>query len=265
MTTFGSDDDYTCGCDLDMVYTNRQIETFTQGCKQLKCVYLNDLIRGKCNKLFYYLGKYSSFLEILHIRLSFDTETMSEVIKTESLKYLAKGCPCLRVIKFSCLTLSTEGISNLVAFGKSSIESLALQKCDISDDALTEIGKLQQLKALSLTNIPNITDQGITNLVRARGHHLEDIYISFCPHLSNTSLFAIAANCPNLNKIYASDSDKFTHQGLFELFDKCHNLGDINYLSCIYDHINVVQASTPLECLSRSLCERKNMLRGNKS
>ena len=110
------------------------------------------------------------------------------------------------------------------------LEVLKLVGSNICDDGLIitkEADKLKYLKKFSLLDNPNITDESFVNLIKGC-HNLEGIDITKCPKLTNTSLFSIAVNCPNLKSISLDfDGIIITKSGLMELFNKCPKLAEI--------------------------------------
>ena len=77
-------------------------------------------------------------------------------------------------------------------------------------------------------NIPNITDDSFINLVKGC-QNLWEINIEYCYSLTDTSLFSIADNCPNLGFITLSfDGVNITKVGLNELLNKCPKLIEIS-------------------------------------
>ena len=211
--------------------THAQIETFTRGCPKLETLSLVfdiALSTSKYDKLFHCLSNYNPSLESLSV-LPFNLSTLqpSETVINDSLRCLSNGFPLLSRISISDSNtrISCQAITYLVNHSIH-LKFLDLSYCCIHDDGLivtNETDKLKYLKSLDLAGA-DITDESIINLVKGC-HNLEEIYIQGCPKLTDTSLFSIAANCPQL-KIIQLDfyGNRITNRGLQELLDECPKL-----------------------------------------
>ena len=193
------------------------------------------------DKLFRCLGNYNpSLTNLFMYSLSSSTLQQSETVINDSLRCLSNGCPLLRQLSITNTRVSTQAVTYLVNHS-SHLEILNLSFCCICDDGLTitkEADKLKYLKMLSLSFNNRITDESIINLVTGC-HNLETISIFYCPKLSDTCLFTIAANCPRLKKIDLDfDDNKITKSGLQELLNKCPKLVEIYSIDVLPNEIN---------------------------
>ena len=216
--------------------TDIQIETFTKGCPNLNELNLSferyQMPLKIYHKLLKNFGCHNSALEKLQISVEDDGEVNNTVLTNEqcqSLQCLSNGCPLLKKIWLRNFKLSSSDISYLVNHSIH-LETLVLYRCNICDDGLIitkEAGKLKYLKRLGLSFNPNVTDESIINLIKGC-HNVHFIDIDYCHKLTDTSLYNIAANCPNLRKIYLPfDGIKITIVGLIELLKKCPNFFEI--------------------------------------
>ena len=206
--------------------THAQIETFTRGCPKLESLSLNfgiAISTSMYDNLFHCLGNFNPSLTRLNL-FSFRLSTLSpENVINDSLRCLSNGCPLLSQFTIANTRVSAQAITYLVKHNIH-LETLILSFCCICDDRLTitkEADKLKHLKRLDLSYNRNINDESIINLVKGC-HTLEKIYIQGCPKLTDSCLFSIAANCPQLKTIYMDfDGNQITKRGLKELFNKC--------------------------------------------
>ena len=139
---------------------------------------------------------------------------------------LDKGCPLLKDICLTHLHLPTYSLTSFRQYGIL-LTTLKFMNCELTNDGLTEIGKMSHLISLTLYDIQTITDDGITNLVTSN-HNLKYIDISWCNQLSSNSLISIASNCPNLELLTFYNKNKLTYECYMELFHKCTHLSNIN-------------------------------------
>ena len=223
--------------------TDAQIETFTKGCHNLKELCLHYLSENPSlhvfHKLLNSLGSHNLALELISVGKDYDDDddevevnynnTVLTTEQTQSLQCLSNGCPLLKEIILGKCKLSTSDVSYLVNHSIH-LETLKLSYCNICDDGLIitkEADKLKYLKRLGLSFNRNITDESIINLIKGC-HNLELIAITKCLKLTGTSLFNIAANCPNLRKIFLSFLKvNVTISGLMELLKYCPKLVEI--------------------------------------
>ena len=197
--------------------TNEQIKIFTKGCSQLKSFTSNYHL---CHNYFLQcFGLYNPLLETLQVP---SNKTM---ITASSLEYLSKGCPRLCDLHLFSFELPTDGLTYLALHG-AALENLILRKCKIADEGFTEIGKIRNLTSLIFVDMNNLTDRHIYNIIQ-NNHKLTYVGINDRTKLTVSTLFSIAANCPNLQQI-SIRTNISTLEAYWELFHKCPNLRYIN-------------------------------------
>ena len=215
-----------CHNEIENNTTNIQMETFTKGCRCLK--YLNlDITMVTAvktsffDKLILCLGMYNPLIEELQLACEGDTVT------SNSLKCFSVGCPGLKKFEINKLDLSTQGINYLIN-NTTQLEILILESCLICNDGITITkanDKLKYLQYLGLSTNYDITDESFVDLINGC-HKLGTIDIGSCSKLTDTSLFSIAANCPDLKYLHFGKyrNNYFTNHGMNELRTKCPNL-----------------------------------------
>ena len=137
----------------------------------------------------------------------------------------------IREIEFEYLNIFTPALSGVIKYC-TDIEKIRLCSCQVYDDGLSEIGKLEKLKSISIYDCGTITDRGISNLLQ-ENRKIEEIVLVYCPKLTNASLFTIAANCPSLRSIEVKNAEpnKITVEGTREIISKCENLVKMTSMS----------------------------------
>jgi hypothetical protein len=216
-------------CNLTNQATESQIETFAQGCPQLKVLFLDlsivATITNIVDKLFRCLGSHNPALEHLAVyNESITISTETHPIINESLQCLSNGCPLLHILCLESCKLSLNAITYLM------YHSTRLERLQLSDGMLCYNGltitkatdKLKYLKTLFLFDNSYITDERVAQLVKDC-QNLENIEICDCDKLTAASLFSIAQICPNLKKIRYCGK-KMTVSSLKQLLDKCPKL-----------------------------------------
>ena len=197
----------------NMVLTDRYIDIFTNGCRNLKNLRLEELgyeTQGICNKMLKGLGKYNANLE----ELTLNAADRRESISVEAMKALALGCHKLHTLHISNTIIPAQGAKFLVE-NCPLITVISVWNCDINDAVLTEFGKLQYLRSLMICNNKDISDLGIISLVKDN-HNLEYININGCKLITDASLIAIGNHCPHLKYIRIGvNSDDLTSLGKF--------------------------------------------------
>ena len=235
--------------------TDDQIEIFTKGCPEIKKLWLNMLPTKICYKLLRCLGSNSPALEELHASgVEEDEADGSNFVLTreqcQSLQCLSNGCFLLKEIWLCNFKFPTSDVNYLVNHSIH-LEEVSFIRCSICDDGviiIKEADKLKYLKLLKVFGNPNIIDESILNLIKGCPS-LKVVNINECGKLTDTCLFSIAANCPNLETIGLDFDDvNITVLGLIELLNKCPKLTDIT-----------PSDSVPVE-IKNELKQRKNSM-----
>lgn len=211
------------------------IEVFTQGCKKLESVELNDiqstdaqLSAGLKDKFIECLGNNCPLLKTLIIKSSLSN---SCIITEAALKSLAQGCPLLEELYIDHIkTLPAQGVAYLAVHCQE-LYDISFPYSDISDDVLVELGKIESLSELNISNCQKITDDGINSLVEENGSNLEYLDLDCCFSLTNDSLFSIGEHCPNLLGIVIAEwhVSGMTTAGMMQMVKKCQRLYEFSY------------------------------------
>ena len=131
------------------------------------------------------------------------------------------------------------------------ITDLCLEDCISSNDTFVEIGKMKNLKSISLHRCygGTLNDASLTKLITQNSHTLEVLNLmeDSGSQFTNVSLSNIASNCPNLKKLcicfYYSIDKVFTMKDCRELILKCEKLEEIKIKSkIIYQKYPKVQS-----------------------
>ncbi|KAG9441797.1 hypothetical protein H6P81_017651 [Aristolochia fimbriata] len=112
----------------------------------------------------------------------------------EALK--AVGClPNLQVLLLDGSNVTDMGLSYLRA-SVTSLTTLSVRGCmKLTDQCITAIFESpfsRKLQILDLSNLPNLTDDGILRLARS-GVALFELHLRECPHIGDTSVMALAS------------------------------------------------------------------------
>ena len=218
--------------------TDIQIDTFTKGCMNLKSLRIDIYESGSnvYHKLLHSLGRYNSTLEEikLHDRRYENDENNDSFTSEQSiyLQSLTNGCQLLHTLTLEGFkNISTSDISYLLNHA-TKLQKLNLDLSQVCQDGgviAKDEGKLKYLERLDFFNNPHITDESIINVVKGC-HNLLFIDIQNCSKLTDTCLFRIAENCPNLKTIVLDfgSSSGITLLGLLELLKKCLKLNAID-------------------------------------
>ena len=153
--------------------------------------------------------------------------------ESTSLQSLSNGYPLLHTLTcHGFKSLSTLNICYLLNH-TTKLRKLNLDLSQVCQDGgviAKDEGKLKYLEKLELCSSNEyITDESVINIVKGC-YNLEYIDIRGCSKITDTCLFSIAENCPNLKTIYLDfgSSSGITLLGLLELFKKCLNLTEID-------------------------------------
>ncbi|KAL5714116.1 hypothetical protein ACHQM5_016121 [Ranunculus cassubicifolius] len=101
--------------------------------------------------------------------------------------------------------------------------------CQITDDGLYKISLakcISNLTSISLWGVTGITDRGVIQLL-SRAHSLQHLNIGGT-FVTDESLYAIAASCPQIKTIGLWSCRQVTESGLVVLVHNCHKLESIN-------------------------------------
>nr|AEK81539.1 EIN3 binding F-box 1 [Dianthus caryophyllus] len=118
-----------------------------------------------------------------------------------------------------CVSLRSLSIKNCPAFGSASLEILGkmcpnLRQVDLTglygmtDDgilALLENCQPGIITKLNLNSCINLSDASVLAIVRLHGESVKELSLDGCRKITDTSLFAIAGNCPLLNDLDVSN------------------------------------------------------------
>ena len=200
--------------------TEEEIEDFTKGCRNLKYLHIESWIAGDIMEdILQCLGSNNPLLEALHMTV----DPNGRMVKDSSFTCLFNGCSLLKDIKLTKFDIMT----TQVFINATNITDLCLEDCISSNDTFVEIGKMKNLKSISLHRCCGGAMNGNT-VIKLNCHTLEAININGLDStFTNLTLSTIATNCPTLKSLSISfnkgmlKQHLLTTKGCWELFNKC--------------------------------------------
>ena len=137
---------------------------------------------------------WEAFIVAAGTRLEGFLVTQSPRIDLETINILVENCPDLTELRLAEIGL-------------------------LDGDCLTAISKLGKLKLLDLSAPPHsLKDDDVISLLQSVGSNLETLNLSSNPELTDLTLDAIAANCPNLRELHMRHQVEFTNEGVAKFF-----------------------------------------------
>ncbi|KAG9133666.1 hypothetical protein Leryth_026415 [Lithospermum erythrorhizon] len=143
------------------------------------------------------------------------------------LSTLVTSAPSLRSINLSqCSLLTSDGINGLADSLGHVLRELYIDECQGIDAKLIlpALLKLPHLEVLSVASIETVTDSFVVNFVTAQGHSMKELILKDCMKLTNSSVKAIAENCPRLCSIDLRSLHKLTDAALGYLANGCRTI-----------------------------------------
>eukprot|EP00871_Galdieria_phlegrea_P004386 jgi/Galph1/4949/GphlegSOOS_G3620.1 len=223
----------------------------------LKCKF-KEISLSKCHRL---CGKglvqlFKSvnvdYIESLNIRWCtlVDDSAVMQLCKMRHLKTLRMSHTTQ--ISPTVLAMVFENVTSLrvldISFTKCNLQALSKLNCKC-------------LVELILQGVADVDDETI-EFLSPRLSMLEKLDLSWCPRISNRSLFSIALNCHNLKEIGLSET-KISDEGLCELLRSCRKLHSIQISRCSLVHNAVIEMivrdhllKKRLTCIDLSSCHR---------
>jgi hypothetical protein len=126
------------------------------------------------------------------------------------LTYIAKNLRHLNLK--GCTKMNDNALPHLLQFEH--LESLDLTGCvHLTDNGMKILKNLKgKLTTLDLTFCHQVTDEGLKHL--ANLHHLENLNLQCCRHITCTGLQTIVNSCPKLKSLNLTGCDKVTLTGI---------------------------------------------------
>ena len=130
-----------------------------------------------------------------------------------------------------CQKLTDESL-NLLARDCQCLSKLNLSFCvSITDTGLKSLGKLKTLRSLNLRSCDNVSDIGIAFLAELTSS-LQDVDVSFCANVTNSSLLHIASGFPELKSL-SMTTCSINDEGLKQMAKRLTKLESLNIGQCI--------------------------------
>ena len=203
--------------DLNLYDVNRitdvGIKAIANGYKFIKSLDVSccDLITDESIKL---LAQQCSLLEKIIM-------THCNQLTDAALKHLANLCPALTDVNVSaCQKLTDEGLIHLVKTRGSSIRSLCFGSLNrlLTDLSVLAIAdNCTSITDFKIIECPNMTNNAVIYLMGKRGSNLCSLSIGFCRLVTDSSLMAIADNCPLLTSVSIWGTSKMTDEAVIHL------------------------------------------------
>jgi hypothetical protein len=216
----------------DRYFTDKDMIRITNGCPNLKKLYLVDKINKGMegtmltNISIINLAEKCSNLEELDLM---HNENITDV----SIFKIGEKCPAIK--RLHLLNCDNITDASIISLGESHpcLEDLDLSfNPDITDHSMSKLlaDVCPTIRKLNLYG-SLITDISIKKL-GAGCPHLTFLNLCDCSNLTDTSICKVADGCPNLECITIMDCHDVTDIGICELARKCPQLNDVNISQC---------------------------------
>jgi F-box/leucine-rich repeat protein 9 len=118
-------------------------------------------------------------------------------------------------------------ISNLVG-----LKYLDLTACKkLTDTSLMQAVKFPEIRALSLGILPDLTPEGVTQIVR-NNPSIEELNLSQCGSLTDSAMATITTRLPRLQMLNVFGCDKLTDKSVDYMKDNCKRLKVLDVSFC---------------------------------
>eukprot|EP00698_Gefionella_okellyi_P021932 TRINITY_DN7198_c0_g1_i1.p1 TRINITY_DN7198_c0_g1~~TRINITY_DN7198_c0_g1_i1.p1 ORF type:complete len:531 (+),score=87.06 TRINITY_DN7198_c0_g1_i1:401-1993(+) len=164
----------------------------------------------------------------------------------------------LRQLVLSGCDLVTDNGVDYIVRQWSTLNSLDIGACSVTDDALKAVGKLPGLFDLSVRGCTDITDQGIEEFAQS-ARLLRSIHAEGCWQLSDQSLTYISQNSAYLQKVDMSLCGAVSSIGVVSLAAGCVRLREvvlIGYPTFSDDALIALSRCRALKVLQLTHCRR---------
>ncbi|KAL0968389.1 hypothetical protein UPYG_G00266240 [Umbra pygmaea] len=145
---------------------------------------------------------------------------------------LAQKCSKLNHLSVRCCDNLSDSALGWLS-GCSSLLSLDISGCKITDQGLTVLGGNPGLKKLVASECVWITDVGIEELCR-QVSGLEYLDVSHCVALSDLAIKALSLYCRNVITLHVSGCPKMTDMAVQYLTGGGHYLRDLDVSGCVF-------------------------------
>ncbi|XP_075508239.1 uncharacterized protein LOC142545134 [Primulina tabacum] len=148
-------------------------------------------------------------------------------LSDSGLKELLVAAPALRSINLGqCSLLTCDGINFIADYLGSNLRELYIDDCQKIDAMriLSSFKKFRCMEVLSVANVQTVTDQFISEVIKACGQSIKELDLANCLELTDSSLKIIGSSCVNLCSLNISNLHNLTDIGVEYLANGCRSI-----------------------------------------
>ena len=176
------------------------------------------------------------------------------------LKVVFENCAQLRSVDLAGIGSVTDAVVGVLVQNSPNLNYLSIQRCErITDTSILHLAQLKFLERLDLTNLEQITNEGLIKLLKKRGKCLREIFLARCMSITNEAVIALADNCPKMDRIYLAGLIHVTDEAIIKVISQCKNLSVLSVPGCGITDASVLAAcelASTLEVAQFSFCEQ---------